>query len=424
MNKFILPLLPALVALFFALPAQSMQCQQTTVRHYVNCKSECFGFTDPTILVKIDQCKTKERFGCKLDPCGAGFQCGHDPSHSFAVCGNDKTIFNELPIDSANDKNNPLKFLVDVNAPPLKVQYYFLVDTSQSMGPHIHMVKKKIKDLIDMYTTMPEIDATFALGEYRDPRFGGPSPRRTNGQCGLRHVRGFTNDIHGIKGNVDGLATATTGGNGPEGLLPSIVQVATNSGWSSGARKILIVLGDAPGYESAKHDIFWLVPSQIPFTIDRNHVANMLKDNDILYIGVNIGGSGLDGPTSPWTGSFSPSIAPPFNPGQSSFLAKETGGVVTSPSKTLMQAVIDAKESYEREYTMDASDCSTKLTINDGKEFRVKLKPAASSVVDMTMALDDAFCDPFDCNIKYFEDGIELVPLNMKFLKITGCGPV
>lgn len=415
------------IASLLILKASGMRCQETTIRHYVDCKDECFSFADPSVLLKINKCKDKERFGCLLNQCGgAGFECAHDPDHKFPLCGNDKTIFDEVSIDTASNAQKPLKFLVDVNAPPLKVQYFFLVDTTHTMASEIHMVKKKINELIDMYKTMPEIDATFALGEYRDPQYGGAPTNRINGQCGIRHLSGFTDDIHAFQSKVHGLTTASSGINGPKGLLPSILQAASEPKWSTSARKILVVFGDSPGYESSKHDIFWLAPSQVPWNIDRHHVAKFLKDRDIVYIGVNAKPSGLDAPTYPFHGGtpLAPATQTSSNPGQSSYLAQQTGGVVTSPSKTLMQAVIDAKESYEHEYTMDTSACSNKLVINEGKQFRVRLKPSTSSTVDMTMSLKGAFCDPFHCEIKYFEDGVQLVPMSLNFLKIVGCPPL
>lgn len=110
----------------------------------------------------------------------------------------------------------------------------FAIDTTGSMGGTIAQVKANVKSLVDtMARNSPSY--RFALVEYRDA--GDDFQART--------VLGFTTDRAAFQNAADGLE-ADGGGDLPESVYAGVVQ-GLDLPWRSGARKVVMPIGDAPG---------------------------------------------------------------------------------------------------------------------------------------------------------------------------------
>lgn len=386
-----------------------MKCTDPVIVPFVTCQEGCTSdFLKLGALA--NRCVGKAQFGCQFSGCmdGAtpGFECKDPAEKKYPVCANDKIVFKDVEVPALTDT----KFFIDVNAPPLQVQYYFLVDTSASMAAHIHTVKKKIIDLTNMYKAMTGVQFSFALGEYKDPAYQ---------MCGFRKLLDFTSNVDTLQKAVNNLKA--TGGTSGRGLLPSVARALIDPKWDSAGktRKIVIVLGDAPGYEPTKHDIF---THGVPYPLDRADLGKYMKDRKFLYIGVSFGARGLNGPPTPWVvqaNGFTNNI------GQADALAAATTGTVTSPDVSLMDAVIQAKESFTRQYTMDTADCRLhNIDFNHSMSFPVSLKPgttAAKIPISMVVTGNAPCLRPFTCRVTFREDGVDLMPFTMDFLNVKGC---
>jgi hypothetical protein len=201
---------------------------------------------------------------------------------------------------------------------------YFLADTTGSMGNIINAVKAGATTILNTLTGMfPGM--AFGVGNYKD--FGSGDP-----YCFQHQV-----NIGGAAGPGINNWSASGGGDGPEGQLFALNQIATlpTIGWRPGSRRILVWFGDAPGHDPICAPQF--VPKTISEMLATSATVDNVKDNlstlglnhpiKVLAISTNTGfANGLD--DTPTQGSYP--CANVGTAGQGTRIATATGGSYTA----------------------------------------------------------------------------------------------
>jgi hypothetical protein len=195
--------------------------------------------------------------------------------------------------------------------PPPLFDVYFLADTTGSMGNIIAAVKAGASNIMStlhgIYPTM-----AFGVGNYKD--FGSGDP-----YC-FQHQQ--TPDVNpGPPQAAINAWSAIGGGDGPEGQIFALNQVATSPsiGWRPGSQRILVWFGDAPGHDPI------CAPQFVPVAITEAIAKSNLSGTGIkvLAISTNTGYPlGLD--DTPTQGSYP--CANAGVAGQGTRIATATGG--------------------------------------------------------------------------------------------------
>jgi Mg-chelatase subunit ChlD len=123
----------------------------------------------------------------------------------------------------------------------------FVVDNTGSMGDSIEVVKGKIREFI-----------TASKGKYAQIRYG-LVQYRDAGDDFVTRVTPFTTDTAAFESAVSAMS-AQGGGDWPEAMLDAIYAAATKLQWLS-QRRVMILLGDAPGHEKVVE-----APSSVTWT--------------------------------------------------------------------------------------------------------------------------------------------------------------
>lgn len=119
----------------------------------------------------------------------------------------------------------------------LPLDLAFVIDSTGSMGDSIAGVVQSAKDLAQSLQTSGE-DYHIALVDYKDTDQGDPYAAQVDTP--------FTTDLNSFFAGLDNLY-ASGGGDLPEGVYSGVMTAITQLSWRSGVRKVLIVMGDAPG---------------------------------------------------------------------------------------------------------------------------------------------------------------------------------
>lgn len=143
----------------------------------------------------------------------------------------------------------------------------FVVDATGSMGWVIDEVQTRIVDIVDVVRTLVPV-SRFGLVAYRD--FGSPS-------YVTRHQT-LTFSLNKLSRFLDNLS-AEGGGDMQEAVYEGMQVATEKSGWRLGAKKVIILIGDAPPHENtfdrllAVNRAFAKGSGQIS-TLDVSHNAN------------------------------------------------------------------------------------------------------------------------------------------------------
>ena len=112
----------------------------------------------------------------------------------------------------------------------------FVVDTTSSMGGLIEAAQKQLVEVVDALATTSDIDMRFGVVEYRDH-----PPQDTL----VSRAYPFTADLKRAKKNINGLRV-NGGGDAPEAVFAGIVTALEQLRWRKHARRIAVLVGDAP----------------------------------------------------------------------------------------------------------------------------------------------------------------------------------
>jgi hypothetical protein len=136
---------------------------------------------------------------------------------------------------------------ITVTVPPSgavpKADVYLLADTTGSMASVLDAVQAGAS-LIVGNEALKDFDVAYGVGNYRD--FPVPAPN----SYAFQHQQAPTTTLTDAQNAVN-VWTADEGGDGPEGQLWALQQIATDPaiGWRPDAKRIVVWFGDAPGHD-------------------------------------------------------------------------------------------------------------------------------------------------------------------------------
>jgi len=125
-----------------------------------------------------------------------------------------------------------------------EVDAAFVIDTTGSMGPFIGAAKTHLVRLLDTLTHAADISLRVGIVEYRDHV---PQDRV------LTRVYSFTSDLATVQRRITDL-TPDGGGDGAEAVLDGIVDACRKLEWRRHARRLCVLVGDAPPHGTGFHD--------------------------------------------------------------------------------------------------------------------------------------------------------------------------
>ena len=152
--------------------------------------------------------------------------------------------FNDLVLAECTHLDEHITVAIPVSGATPKADVYLLSDTTGSMGSVIDAVKAGV-GLIIGNAALAGFDVAYGVGNYRDF----PTGTGLNSYA-FQHQLAPTTDSTQITAAVS-TWTADEGGDGPEGQLFALQQLAEDPaiGWRPDARRIVVWFGDAPGHD-------------------------------------------------------------------------------------------------------------------------------------------------------------------------------
>jgi hypothetical protein len=207
-------------------------------------------------------------------------------------------------------------------APDPLFDVYFLADTTGSMGSIINAVKGGAANIMTaLHSLFPNM--AFGVGNYKDfvsdPFCFQPQQPPTTNTVAVQ--------------NAINAWSASGGGDGPEGQLFALDQIATNTviSWRAGAQRILVWFGDAPGHDPicAPQFVPKAISEMLPQSGTIENVKTALVNAQIKVLAIStITGfaNGLN--DTPSQGSYP--CANVGTAGQATRIAAATGGSVTT----------------------------------------------------------------------------------------------
>lgn len=204
-----------------------------------------------------------------------------------------------------------------------KADIYILADTTSSMAGPISAVQTGAAAIIDgISSAHPGADLQFGAGNFKD------FPPAFDPYC-FNNDQSITADAAAVKTAIESW-DADGGGDDNEGQFYAYDRIADPSnpvGWRDGAKKILVVFGDAPA-----HDPIPTGATGLPYEITEASVTQKLMAAGITFIGVSTMTGYLEGmdydPANniSWYDMFYPGYLPGGTPGQATRIAAATGG--------------------------------------------------------------------------------------------------
>jgi hypothetical protein len=244
---------------------------------------------------------------------------------------------NDFSLPEGATEQETIEVTVPAGAGVAAADVYFLMDTTGSMGGPISSIRSAATAVMtSLQSTYPDVDLAFGAGDFKDFQ----SPNQFD-RYAFRHQVSLTNDVAAVQGAVD--AWLPSGGNDlPEGQFYAFDQLAENRapsndgtdaatiGWRPGAKRILVVFGDAPGHDPVCSAITAQVPGHaLPYDITEASVTAKLVDAGITFIGISTTtglSEGMDGAFSGSDYGVCGTAGATVGPGQATRIATATGG--------------------------------------------------------------------------------------------------
>jgi len=184
-----------------------------------------------------------------------------------------------------------------------EVDLAFVVDTTGSMGSFIKQAQNHMTGLLNILSKAAKVNLRSGIVEYRDH----PPEERTF----ITKIHPFTEDLRKIQQSIDVL-DPEGGGDGPEAVYDGLSDACTKLQWRPHARRLMILIGDAPPHGVGTRDDRF--PSGCPCGRTLESTSAEIEGNNILLYALGLGNyRGIDK-------SFS-------------FLARLTGGSYSASSQ-------------------------------------------------------------------------------------------
>jgi hypothetical protein len=171
------------------------------------------------------------------------------------------------------------------------VDVYLLADTTGSMWDPIAAVRAGAADIVDgLKAELSEVNLAFGVGEFKDFPYD---------PYAFKSWQGVTEDSDAAKAAISSWL-ASGGADGPEGQFYAYDQIAENRapsndgsaagiiGWRAGAKKILLVFGDAPAHVPVCSAVTYSVNGHgVDYDITESSVIAKLQSAGITFIGIS-----------------------------------------------------------------------------------------------------------------------------------------
>lgn len=192
-----------------------------------------------------------------------------------------------------------------------KADVYFLADTTGSMSSELTAIKSGIGSIISSLNATGH-DINYGVGNYKD---------FPTDVYAFQHQQNVTSNIGLVTSSVN-TWTHNGGGDGPEGQLFALDQIAKNPiGWRPGAKKIIVWFGDAPGHDPICPSI-----SGLGYAITETSVITALNAKSIEVLAISTKTFyGLDFDPNLYASNYG-SCTPSGSSGQGTRIATQTGG--------------------------------------------------------------------------------------------------
>ena len=229
---------------------------------------------------------------------------------------------NTLTLPKCARERETVTVTVPVGGPP-KADVYLLADTTGSMGPVLAAVAAGSTAIVTD-PSLAGFDVAWGVGNYRD--FPVPTPN----SYAFQHQVSPTKNLVTVTGAI-GTWTADEGGDGSEGQLYALQQIATDPaiGWRPDSKRILVWFGDAPGHDPICAAISGLGADITEATATAALTA--APGITVLAVSTTTGFvNGLDDDPTLSVGDYSGTCPIGGSPGQASRIATATGGSHTT----------------------------------------------------------------------------------------------
>jgi hypothetical protein len=238
------------------------------------------------------------------------------PAASITI---DPTV-NDLVLNAGDTFTESITVTVPASVGVSKVDVYFLADTTASMEPNLAAVQSGADSILTALAGLG-FDMAFGVGNYKDfPTSSAP--------YAFQHQLSPTTTASAVTAAI-GTWSASGGNDGSEGQFFALDQLAEppggTIGWRSGAKRILVWFGDAPG-----HDPICSAISGLPSDITEASVTNKLVAENITALAIStITGfpQGLDDDPTSSAFDYSGICTIGGTAGQATRIATATGGV-------------------------------------------------------------------------------------------------
>jgi hypothetical protein len=224
-------------------------------------------------------------------------------------------VENHLVLNPGDTHDEVITVTIPPNASVPKADVYFLADTTGSMGEILAAVQAGANNILTALNGTG-LDLAYGVGNYRDFPFD---------PFAFQHQLDPTNVAASVTGAINAWL-ASGGGDTPEGQLFALDRLAVPSGppigWRSGAKRIVVWFGDAPG-----HDPVCAAISGQPADITQATVTAKLVAEQITVLAISVSNPGLDADPVPLSNDYLAACgAPGGAAGQGTAIATATGG--------------------------------------------------------------------------------------------------
>lgn len=317
----------------------------------------------------------------------------------------------EVQLGSVN-VGSPVHFRVKLTVPVVPEDVYLLADATGSLEEAISVVQANFSSLISTrQASVPT--ASFGLGFFRD--------ESSRGEEGEVLVHGFSN-VQSITDNTDLVQAganrllARAGGDTPEGGLLALYTLATDSsiGWRFGARKIVVMFGDAP-----QHEPVCVGNAQLT----RHDVIRALRAKDIAVVAIQVGAPGMDAETTHYRCN---GLGSRQKGGQMTDVTQGTRGFLTKPVEqaALVDAARSTIENLNIKFEIDASDCGPEYVVDLTGLLPDYVRYGDVLDIPMTVTAKRAACwsrRPKKCVLRYIVGGVTISLQDVSLDEVKGC---
>jgi hypothetical protein len=160
-----------------------------------------------------------------------------------------------------------------------EVDLVFVVDTTGSMGPFIDAARLQMMSMLESLVTETDIsmDLRVAIVEYRDH----PPQEDTF----ITKVHRFSGSLSHAQQTIDNLKP-NGGGDSPEAVFDGLQTACDQLEWRSHARRLAILVGDAPPHGTGERGDFF--PDGCPCGLTLHQTTAIVEDNNVILFALGL----------------------------------------------------------------------------------------------------------------------------------------